>query len=1132
MIRVKWPGMADGTKTMHLQEGKAPQDGTGKASGLEAQAGSETRRGKLSELREGSQTDLERGDSMTSRERPGPESGTATSTRNPARPMAPLPTLLTAPGSLSVWEQWYRQASLGQRQQLLDQARQQGLLYAHQLPPPETQPESAGPRSLLTSLLAGRPCSLDTVFPCPISPTDTDLDEVQREAVARALGTPDLALINGYPGSGKTRVVVEILRQAVRSGLRVLLTSPTSAALDRALERLAGDTDLGLLRWVSPQEPLADLSTTSLRFTLPGRLRYYDEHTLPTARQTLAACRGRVEARRSDAETWKRLLTLLDQQERLHRDTEALSSQQTGLVATLSGELEVSAPASALREQWQQILDGTEQALRDLTEQLAPLRVEIERLEGEQRQREEEKQQLAPLAEAKQGHRWWTGAFWRATVGNDPTPRLDEIAALSRQADERLQVLLEQEGTLEASKQEILERRNRERTRLLEDERQRREADLLARRTSLLQNQEQWSASWKDACESLSAGTPRPTEPTREAVLKARATWEKQSGDDEADLLVRQGWVEALEQAQQGLAADLLASTRLVVSTLSSLPVEPFPGSQPGQAEFDLVVCEDAHRLTEADLASLARRVKRLVLVGDASTELPIAPPPRRPNPDRPRVVPLPLPYTRLWKTLHPDPRRLAGRWRHVEDRLIVTLRTLTPEQQAEVQHEPVFDRPDVEVGIYACAGHDPCIAEVIFPGSTTISEAKEFIHRELQDLAMQATGSGLRWHETPSTLLVELSGPAEPEATVVCLENGIRERIGRCGGPASEVPWPTCCLEFDRAAGWDRSRAERWVEENLGLRDTGRTAVLGRSYRARPALWRFLANLLYSGRGQAVRDTGVLTLLAPESAVEFVAVPPTSRIEPRRPPEPEPRWSGGGTATLAPRVRQQRGGAGVEADLTDARRPDTLPADLRARLTTRGVVNHPEALAIVEALEELVRCPDFLSAALAWQRSSVVPENGEPSPRPVVAVSSPFPTQVELLRLMVERSVVLASAPVVIEVAEAAALAQREFLVVMLSLTRSHASRAVPFSDHPNDLVVLLTRAVDRLLVFGDPGTMNRRTQWFGTLDHLDEASGPMEQALIGQLLAQVPELETAGRPLPVGMGRTHVPPRESSSV
>lgn len=60
----------------------------------------------------------------------------------------------------------------------------------------------------------------------------------QRSFVAKALGSPDIALLEGPPGSGKTTAICELIQQLVGQGERVLLCSSTHVAIDNVLERL------------------------------------------------------------------------------------------------------------------------------------------------------------------------------------------------------------------------------------------------------------------------------------------------------------------------------------------------------------------------------------------------------------------------------------------------------------------------------------------------------------------------------------------------------------------------------------------------------------------------------------------------------------------------------------------------------------------------------------------------------------------------------------------------------------------------------------------------------------------------------------------------------------------------------
>jgi hypothetical protein len=72
----------------------------------------------------------------------------------------------------------------------------------------------------------------------PFAPLDAALNPSQIGAVAVALAARDLAILHGPPGTGKTTAVIEVIRQAVRRGERVLACAPSNLAVDNLLERL------------------------------------------------------------------------------------------------------------------------------------------------------------------------------------------------------------------------------------------------------------------------------------------------------------------------------------------------------------------------------------------------------------------------------------------------------------------------------------------------------------------------------------------------------------------------------------------------------------------------------------------------------------------------------------------------------------------------------------------------------------------------------------------------------------------------------------------------------------------------------------------------------------------------------
>ena len=59
-----------------------------------------------------------------------------------------------------------------------------------------------------------------------------------------ALGTPDFAILEGPPGSGKTTAIVELILQLVKQGKRVLLCASTHVAVDNVLERIQDESEV------------------------------------------------------------------------------------------------------------------------------------------------------------------------------------------------------------------------------------------------------------------------------------------------------------------------------------------------------------------------------------------------------------------------------------------------------------------------------------------------------------------------------------------------------------------------------------------------------------------------------------------------------------------------------------------------------------------------------------------------------------------------------------------------------------------------------------------------------------------------------------------------------------------------
>ncbi|MFF7929080.1 AAA domain-containing protein [Streptomyces mirabilis] len=77
-----------------------------------------------------------------------------------------------------------------------------------------------------------------------------DLDKSKQDVVSHALGTQDLLLVEGPPGTGKTTVIAEIVEQTLKRNphARILIVSQTHIAIDNALKRLEDAGITGLVR--------------------------------------------------------------------------------------------------------------------------------------------------------------------------------------------------------------------------------------------------------------------------------------------------------------------------------------------------------------------------------------------------------------------------------------------------------------------------------------------------------------------------------------------------------------------------------------------------------------------------------------------------------------------------------------------------------------------------------------------------------------------------------------------------------------------------------------------------------------------------------------------------------------------
>jgi hypothetical protein len=1014
----------------------------------------------------------------------------------------------------SLWTDWYLRASTEQQQEALRRAVQDGILYAHQLAAPAHS--TALPRSPLANLLNGQVKELEPLRAPLVACHDGELDAWQREAVARAVATPDVCLIQGFPGTGKSRLIVEIILQATQRGERVLFLAPTSAALDRVLERLGTQAKVCPLRCLAVDEALTSLPAAVARLTLPERLRWYRETTLPAARAACDAARRTRDACSRQQAQWMQLEELARQRERLGERLRTLSARRAEVAAEVERGEQTS---SVFGEQRQECERTRTETLERLDSQLAGLHAELETIAGKQAHLDSEWETLRPLAEARQGGRFWSGAWWRAMRHGGLNERVRELEARRLEMQTARQ-RLDQDIAARRSERAEAEKRHADDIRRLQDEEiARRQSALDVEIAAVTRERVAVEEQGKTHCSGLAAEEV-PAELSRQAVASARAVWERRRQLCDRQVASAEQWFQTVEEGQRFLPEKLAGCANVVAATTTALPRDAHFGDRDGTPTdlFDLLILEEAHQVTESEFAAAARRARRWVMIGEPRCDAEVATTSAKPS----RAALLrPGFFERLWQSLHADPHRLPCVWKQRDGRLLCRLRPLPTEQEKWIESEAVVDRPDIELRILSLPRQTSRIVEVLFPAGMGIEEAKQFLFHELEELAVQTRGRELNWLEAADEVVLQLAALDEADTVTVALENGVRERVARLPSSGTrdaeeESGWHTCGVEFARSAGWTRERAEQWIAERLGLRCTGRTVLLAVPHRLDAPLARFLSDLLFNGLCQPTKTPAKVSLSRP--AVEFVAVPALASVEGRSRSESSGRNRAndpvsGSVAVRAPRLRSVKGGAGLELDLSETRPLEQLPSELRALLPRQGLVNYLEACAVVKRLQALLDDESFRSACEQWrQRRSWPCQHGCLSPSacgcpatdngPAVAVMALYPAQVELLRQLMRRTPALIDAPIAIEVGPPSAFHQRECLLALLSLTRSHTHRAVSYGDHPHTLAQALTRAAGGLILFGDPGTLARRSQWHGPLDHLDDSAARREGGLIGQLV------------------------------
>jgi len=174
---------------------------------------------------------------------------------------------------------------------------------------------------------------------------DKSLDDAKKAVVSRFAAGTDLIVTHGPPGTGKTKLIVELVRQAIKADpdCRILLASQTHVALDNALERLLdADKEVSCVRIGSGSKD-ADARVASS--SLDHRSAVLREHVTRSAHQFIEERASDLGIDRNEVELGLCALDLIGAKTELER-TESLVAEMAAEIENVSKEIADEASTS------------------------------------------------------------------------------------------------------------------------------------------------------------------------------------------------------------------------------------------------------------------------------------------------------------------------------------------------------------------------------------------------------------------------------------------------------------------------------------------------------------------------------------------------------------------------------------------------------------------------------------------------------------------------------------------------------------------------------------------------------------------------------------------------------------------
>src|SRR5262249_40173002 len=151
----------------------------------------------------------------------------------------------------------------------------------------------------------------------------------------------------------------------------------------------------------------------SLRsLTIEGRVRSFEQQTVPAARQLAAESRRAAEARRPLAPLCERLRRLAQEEQEAQAKRAALAEERSRVESLLDTD-------PALAEALLELREARDRGCAAVQAKLDSLKADREKQRQAHDEAAAELESLTALEEAARGFRFWSGAWWKARVEKD-----------------------------------------------------------------------------------------------------------------------------------------------------------------------------------------------------------------------------------------------------------------------------------------------------------------------------------------------------------------------------------------------------------------------------------------------------------------------------------------------------------------------------------------------------------------------------------------------------------------------------------------------------------------------------------------------------------------------------------------